>query len=145
MNSALTLSGHSAMLLVPDTRVTLWIPWGQLRKDQDGWFGRLPSRHLASSHGNQIKSWAGRIRCMHIQLIHPFDWYLQTLLGEECLFQLAGLGFIVAYVSLLCGHPNTGWHSLKCYEELPPLWPFLNSCDRPLQSQVRLYFYWANQ
>lgn len=57
MSSALALSGHRATLLMPDTRSTLWIPWEQLRKDQDWWLGKVPSRHLASSHGNQIKTW----------------------------------------------------------------------------------------
>lgn len=69
MSSALALSGHRVTLLMPNTRITLWLPWEQLRKDQDWWFGRVPSRHLASSHGNQIKTWGWK-NMVHAYAIH---------------------------------------------------------------------------
>lgn len=52
--------------------------------------------------------------CIYNSLIYSTDIY-RPLLGAQCLFQLTGLGFIVAYESLLCSH-NTGWHNLKGYE-----------------------------
>ena len=54
---------------------------------------------------------------VHAYTIHSSIQLIFTdpLLGAECLFQFTGLGFIVAYESLLCSH-NTGWHSLKGYE-----------------------------
>lgn len=69
MSGALALSGSRATPLVPDTRITLWFPWEQLRKDQDWWLGRVPSRHLASSHGNQIKTWGWK-NMVNAYLIH---------------------------------------------------------------------------